>query len=476
METPVKSVILLVDDQDTIRFFLEKTLKQEGYEAVTARTGAEAIEKAREVVPDLVLLDLKLPDMDGLEVLRRIKEVFPEIGVVMITAFGDIETAVTAMKNGAYDFVSKPINLEQLLMVIRKGLDSERLNREVLELKRQMDPGVGFDYILGESGPMKRVYDVVQQVAKSDTTTVLIEGESGVGKEMVARLIHRYSNRANKPFMDINCASLPEQLLESELFGYEKGAFTDAKNQKQGLLELANRGTLFLDEIGEMSLTIQVKLLRVLERMEFRRLGGTTDIHVSVRVVSATNRDLQREVEEGRFRADLFYRLKVVPLYIPPLRERKEDLLKFVNYFINMFNTKFNKNFNQIADDARHALLSYPWPGNIRELKNVIERVVLLENGPVMKREMLPFATQRSDEGSLGRRIDAILSAPLPEEGVDFESLVGDFERALIVKASEESGWNQSRTARLLNVKRDKLRYRMKSFNIGDETEVETTS
>ncbi len=476
METPVKSVILLVDDQDTIRFFLEKTLRQEGYEAVTARTGAEAIEKAREVVPDLVLLDLKLPDMDGLEVLRRIKEVFPEIGVVMITAFGDIETAVTAMKHGAYDFVSKPINLDQLLMVIRKGLASERLNREVLELKRQMDPEVGFDYILGESGSMKRVYDVVQQVAKSDTTTVLIEGESGVGKEMVARLIHRYSNRANKPFMDINCASLPEQLLESELFGYEKGAFTDAKSQKQGLLELANRGTLFLDEIGEMSLTIQVKLLRVLERMEFRRLGGTQDIHVSVRVVSATNRDLQKEVEEGRFRADLFYRLKVVPMYIPPLRERKEDLLKFVNYFINMFNTKFGKNFNQISDDARLALLSYPWPGNIRELKNVIERVVLLETGPTMKREMLPFASERSDEGSIGRRIDAILSAPLPEDGVDFETLVGDFERALILKASEESGWNQSRTARLLNVKRDKLRYRMKSFNIGDESEVPTTS
>ena len=477
METPVKSVILLVDDQDTIRFFLEKTLRQEGYEAVTARTGAEAIEKAREVVPDLVLLDLKLPDMDGLEVLRRIKEVFPEIGVVMITAFGDIETAVMAMKNGAYDFVSKPINLDQLLMVIRKGLDSERLNREVLELKRQMDPEVGFDYILGESGSMKKVYDVVQQVAKSDTTTVLIEGESGVGKEMIARLVHRYSNRANKPFMDINCASLPEQLLESELFGYEKGAFTDAKSQKTGLLELANRGTLFLDEIGEMSLTIQVKLLRVLERMEFRRLGGTQDIHVSVRVVSATNRDLQKEVDEGRFRADLFYRLKVVPMYIPPLRERKEDLLKFVNYFINMFNTKFTKNFNQISDDARQALLSYPWPGNIRELKNVIERVVLLENGPVMTREMLPFASPRSDEGSLGRRIDAILSVPLPEDGVDFEGLVGDFERALIMKASEESGWNQSKTARLLNVKRDKLRYRMKSFNIGDEhEEVPSTS
>jgi DNA-binding NtrC family response regulator len=476
METPVKSVILLVDDQDTIRFFLEKTLKQEGYEAVTARTGAEAVAKAREVVPDLVLLDLKLPDMDGLEVLRRIKEIFPEIGIVMITAFGDVETAVTAMKNGAYDFVSKPINLDQLLMVIRKGLESERLNREVLQLKRQMDPGVGFDYILGESPSMKRVMDVVQQVAKSDTTTVLIEGESGVGKEMIARLIHQYSGRATKPFMDINCASLPETLLESELFGYEKGAFTDAKGQKQGLLELANRGTLFLDEIGEMSLTIQVKLLRVLERMEFRRLGGTSDIHVSVRVVSATNRDLQKEVDEGRFRADLFYRLKVVPMYIPPLRERKEDLLKFVNYFINMFNAKFSKNFTQIGDDARQLLLAYPWPGNIRELKNVIERVVLLENGPLLRREMLPFSAYRPDEGTLGRKLDSILAAPFPEDGIDFEGLVSDVERALILKASEESEWNQSKTARLLNVKRDKLRYRMRSFDISDENEIPSTS
>jgi DNA-binding NtrC family response regulator len=474
MGAPVKSVILLVDDQDTIRFFLEKTLTQEGYEAVTASTGADAIEKTRQVMPDLVLLDLKLPDIDGLEVLRRIKEIFPEIAVIMITAFGDIETAVTAMKHGAYDFVSKPINLDQLLLVIRKGLESERLNREVLQLKRQMDPDLGFDYILGDSPAMKRVYEVSQQVAKSDTTTVLIEGESGVGKEMVARLIHRFSARAEKPFMDINCASLPEQLLESELFGYEKGAFTDAKQQKQGLLEMANRGTLFLDEIAEMSLTIQVKLLRVLERMEFRRLGGTQDISVSVRVISATNRDLQREVDENRFRADLFYRLKVVPLHIAPLRERKEDLLKFVNYFVNNFNTKFNKHFETITDEARGMMLSYPWPGNIRELKNVIERVVLLESGDAIGAEMLPFSVPRSDDSSIGRRIDAMLAQPIPEDGVDFESLVTELEKELIVKASEQAGWNQSRTARLLNLKRDKLRYRMKSFGINDDNEVRT--
>jgi len=468
----MKSVILLVDDQDTIRFFLEKTLTQEGYEAVTAKTGTEAVEKVRQVMPDLVLLDLKLPDMDGLEVLQKIKEIFPEICVVMVTAFGDIETAVMAMKAGAYDFVSKPINLDQLLMVIRKGLETEKLNREVLQLKRQMDPDVGFDYIMGESPQMNRIYDVVRQVAKSETTSVLIEGESGVGKEMIARLIHRYSARAEKPFLDINCASLPEQLLESELFGYEKGAFTDAKAQKQGLLEIANRGTLFLDEIGEMSQTIQVKLLRVMERMVFRRLGGTTDIHVSVRIVSATNRDLQKEVDEGRFRADLFYRLKVVPMYIPPLRERKEDLLKFVHFFMSSFKTKFNKEFDGINDDARDLMLAYPWPGNIRELKNVIERVVLLENGPTVRAEYLPFSASRMEESTIGRKLDSLLSQNLPEDGIDFDTIISELEKELILKASNQTGWNQSKTARLLNLKRDKLRYRMKSFNIDDENEV----
>ncbi len=470
MDKPAtQPVILLVDDQDTIRFFLEKTLRQEGYDAVTARTGAEAIQKVHQAMPDLVLLDLKLPDIDGLEVLRRIKESFPEIGVVMITAFGDIETAVRAMKQGAFDFVSKPINLEQLLLVIRKGLESERLSREVIQLKRQMDAELGFDYILGDSPAMKRVMEVVRQVARSDTTTVLIEGESGVGKEMIARLIHRFSARAEMPFLDINCASLPEQLLESELFGYERGAFTDAKQQKQGLLELANRGTLFLDEIGEMPLTMQVKLLRVLERMVFRRLGGTQDIHVSVRVVSATNRDLQHEVDDGRFRADLYYRLKVVPLVIPPLRERREDILKFVMYFVNMFNAKFNKEFDTISEDAREMMLNYAWPGNIRELKNVVERIVLLERGHTITAEMLPFGGSPPSDASIGRRIDSVLAQPIPKEGIDYETLVTEVEKALILKASRQAGWNQSRTARLLQMKRDKLRYRMKSFGISDE-------
>ncbi len=474
METPAKSVILLVDDQDTIRFFLEKTLIQEGYEALTAKNGQEAIETVQRTIPDLVLLDLKLPDIYGLDVLRKIKEIFPEICVVMITAFGDIETAVEAMKCGAYDFVSKPINLEQLLLVIQKGLDTKRLNREVLQLKRQMDLGTGFEYIMGESAAMKKVYDVSRQVAKTDTTTVLIEGESGVGKEMIARLIHEYSNRSKEAFLDINCASLPEQLLESELFGHEKGAFTDAKAQKLGLLEMANRGTVFLDEIGEMSLTIQVKLLKVLERMTFRRVGGTTDIHVSVRVISATNRDLKKEVEENRFRSDLYYRLKVVPIEIPPLRERKEDLISFANYFLSQFNKKFNKNMEEISDETLQVLLDYHWPGNIRELRNMLERVVLLEDGPVMKPEHLPFTKTGYDESSIGKKIDRILSQALPESGIDFNNVISELERELIIKASEQTDWNQSQTARLLNIKRDKLRYRMKSFSLGENKEVNT--
>jgi len=473
-KTP-EAVILLVDDQDSIRFFLEKTLTEEGYEAHTAKDGAEAIEKAKSIIPDLILLDLKLPDTDGLEVLKSVKAVFPEICVVMITAFGDIDTAVMAMKRGAHDFITKPINLDQLMLVIKKGLDSKRLSREVLQLKRQMELGDGMEYILGQSRSIQKVYEVVQQLAKSETTTVLIEGESGVGKEMIARLIHKYSSRAEKPFMDINCASLPEQLLESELFGHEKGAFTDAKLQKQGLLEMANRGTLFLDEIGEMSLTIQVKLLRVLERMVFRRVGGTADITVNLRIVSATNRELKKEVEEGRFREDLYYRLQVVPIHIPPLRERREDLLNFAKYFMNHFNKTFKKDFEKISDEASEMLLAYYWPGNIRELKNTIERVVLLEEGPVLKPEYLPFGDAQIDESTIGKKIDQILSHPIPEGGVDFEELILDVEKELIIKACEQAGWNQSKTARYLNLKRDKLRYRMKGFNLGENTEVSTT-
>lgn len=469
----MKPVILLVDDEDTIRLFLEKTLRDEGYEALTASTGAEAIEITRSELPDLVLLDLKLPDMSGLEVLRQIKEEVPEVCVIMLTAFGDIETAVTAMKKDAFDFVSKPVNLEQLLITIGKGLESRKLTRELFELRRRFKLDLGDDYIPGESQQMKDIYEIVKRVAQSDTTTVLIQGESGTGKEMIATMIHRYSSRRDQPFLEINCASLPEELLESELFGHERGAFTDAKNQKVGLLELANKGTLFLDEIGEMSLTIQVKLLRVLERMSFRRVGGTKDIKVSIRIISATNSDLESATRNKSFREDLYYRLKVVPLLIPPLRERKEDIYLLLKHFINHFNTQFTKSFREVEDAAYDIILSYPWPGNIRELKNMVERVVLLEDDVVLRADHIPTSirqgTAPAKELSTVRRLELALSRPFPEDGLAFEELMGGVEQELIEKAMREAGGNQSRAARLLQLNRDKIRYRLKNLGLEQE-------
>ncbi len=469
----MKPVILLVDDEDTIRLFLEKTLREEGYEALTAATGAEALEITRSELPDLVLLDLKLPDMSGLEVLRQIKEEVPEVCVIMLTAFGDIETAVTAMKKDAFDFVSKPVNLEQLLISIEKGLESRKLTRELFELRRRFKLDVGDDYVPGESRQMREIYEIVKRVAQSDTTTILIQGESGTGKEMIATMIHRYSTRRDQPFLEVNCASLPEELLESELFGHERGAFTDAKSQKVGLLELANKGTLFLDEIGEMSLTIQVKVLRVLERMTFRRVGGTKDIKVSVRIISATNSDLESAVQRKVFREDLYYRLKVVPVFIPPLRERKEDIYLLLKHFLNHFNKQFNKNFREVEDPAYDVILNYPWPGNIRELKNMVERVVLLEDDTVLRVDHIPQSirqgTAAAKELSAVRRIEAALSRPFPDEGMAFEELMDGVERELVGKAMREAGGNQSRAARYLQLNRDKIRYRLKNLNMEQE-------
>jgi two-component system response regulator AtoC len=469
----LKPVILLVDDEDTIRLFLEKTLREEGYEALTAATGGEALEIAMNELPDLMLLDLKLPDINGIEVLKRIKEEIPEVCVIMLTAFGDIETAVSAMKKGAFDFVSKPVNLEQLMLTVQKGLESQKLTRELFQLRRRVKLDLDENLIPGESQQMKEIYEVVKRVAVSDTTTVLIQGESGTGKEMIATMIHKYSPRKDKPFLEINCASLPEELLESELFGHEKGAFTDAKSQKIGLLELANKGTLFLDEIGEMSLTIQVKLLRVLEKMTFRRVGGTKDIKVSVRIISATNRDLKTAVQDKGFREDLYYRLKVIPIHIPPLRERKEDIYLLLKHFLNQYNKQFNKSFKEIADDSYEAILDYPWPGNIRELKNMIERIVLLEDDETLKLAHLPPSVKEGSislsEPSIIRRFEAAFSRPLPGEGIPFEELLRKAEREFIVKAMRESGGNQSKAARMLQLNRDKLRYRLKNFDLDQE-------
>ncbi|MCD6378974.1 sigma-54-dependent Fis family transcriptional regulator [bacterium] len=470
----VKPVVLLVDDESTIRLFLEKTLKDDGYETFTAADGEEALRIVEKELPDLVLLDLKLPGINGLEVLDRVKKDYPEICIIMLTAFGDIETAVLAMKKGAFDFVSKPVNLEQLLLVVEKGLNSQKLNRELINLRRQLELDFGNNYVPSVCDKMKRIYKTVKTVAGSGTTTVLIQGESGTGKEIIANMIHKFSQRREKAFMEVNCASLPEELLESELFGHEKGAFTDAKEQKRGLLELTNHGTLFLDEIGEMSKTIQVKFLRVLEKMTFRRVGGIKDISVDVRIISATNRNLEEAVENNEFRKDLYYRLKVVPIDIPPLRERKEDLFILMKHFMNKFNKQFNKNFQEISDSAFQAILQYRWPGNIRELKNAIERIVLLEDGTVLKTEHLPAnilrdAVKGNKQGTILHKIEVALNKPFSDEGIPFEELVTSLENDLIRKAMGETNSNQSKAAKLLRLNRDKLRYRLK--NLGFEQE-----
>jgi DNA-binding NtrC family response regulator len=463
------ATILVVDDQDSIRHFVNKTLEDEGYRVRTTASLREARVALEQEMPDLVLLDLKLPDGTGIDLLREIKRVQPEVTVVLMTAFGEVDTAVEAMSAGAFWFVKKPFQNEELLGIVARGLESQKLWIELRRLRHQTFADE--DFLHSSSPSMQEAYAIAEQVARGDTTSVLIEGESGTGKEYFANIIHRMSPRHDKPFVEINCAAIPRELLESELFGHEKGAFTDARNQKLGLMELANNGTLFLDEIGEMSPMLQVKLLRVLERRTFKRVGGTKDISVNVRIISATNQNLEKMVKDGGFREDLYYRLKVVPLWVPPLRERKDDILPLSRLFLERFAKQFKKPFRDISPSAERVLLDYAWPGNIRELRNLFERTVLLEQAERLEPQHLKLAPRAhtAGESTVGQRIDDFLTAPLTTVGIPFEQLVEELERALIMRASYATKWNQSRTAELLNLKRDKLRYRMKLYQIGED-------
>ncbi len=461
-----KANVLVVDDQDSIRHFVARALEDDGYTVVTAGSVREAREAIERDMPDLAILDLKLPDGNGLELLREIKRVQVEVPVVLMTAFGELETAVEAMSAGAFWFVKKPFQNEELLALAARAMESQKIWLELRRLRNQAFADE--DYLHSSSPSMQEAYAIAEQVARGDTTSVLIEGESGTGKEYFANLIHRMSARHSQPFVEINCAAIPSELLESELFGHEKGAFTDARAQKLGLMELANGGTLFLDEIGEMSPMLQVKLLRVLERRTFKRVGGTKDIAVNLRIISATNQDLEKMVREGGFREDLYYRLKVVPLYVPPLRERKEDIVPLARLFMERFAKQFKKPFRDIAPAAQRVLLDYGWPGNIRELRNLFERTILLETGEVLDAPHLKLAgrVRPNADASIGQRVDEALTAAIPPSGIPFEALVEELERALIMRASYATKWNQSRTAEVLNLKRDKLRYRMKLFGI----------
>ena len=465
-----KANILVVDDQDSIRHFVSRALEDAGFTVLTAGSVRETREMIEPGLPDLALLDLKLPDGSGLELLREFKRVQPEMSVIMMTAFGELETAVEAMNAGAFWFVKKPFETDELLALVNRALESQKLWLELRRLRHHAFSDE--DYLHSASPSMQESYAIAEQVAVGDTTSVLIEGESGTGKEYFANLIHRMSARHDKPFVEINCAAIPSELLESELFGHEKGAFTDARAQKLGLMELASGGTLFLDEIGEMNPMLQVKLLRVLERRTFKRVGGTKDISVNLRIISATNQDLERRVREGGFREDLYYRLKVVPLYVPPLRERKEDILPLSRLFMERFGKQFKKAFREVSPAAERVLTEYTWPGNIRELRNLFERTVLLETGEVLEPHHLKLGgrARPASQASLGQRVDDYMVNAIPQGGIPFEALIEELERALIKRASYATKWNQSRTAEMLNLKRDKLRYRMKLYDLHDDS------
>jgi DNA-binding NtrC family response regulator len=469
--------ILIVDDEKPVRWSLRQKCEELGYHVLEAGTGTEALRLAGSDSPDLALLDVHLPDMNGIEVLDRLKQAGDCRAAIMITADPQLDDVKTAIKLGAYDFVGKPLDFDELGVTIQNALEATRLRSEVESLRGEVRLHTGYHDVVGVSRKMTELMNFVRKVAASEASTILIQGESGTGKDLIAKAIHYQSSRQNKPFVAINCSAIPENLMEAELFGHEKGAFTDAKAMKKGLFEVADGGTLFLDEIGELSPFLQAKLLRVLEDQVIRRVGGVRDIQTDVRVIAASNRDLERAVREGHFRQDLYYRLAIISIFIPPLRERREDILPLVDFFVDHYNRKFRKSVRGITEDTRRLLLSYDWPGNVRELKNAIERAMILEDEPVLRPNYLPFSVSAPHAGQTafehtaspaaaaghalpnGRRLPPL---SIPEGGTSLEEM----ERGMVELALRQANNNQTQAARLLDISRDALRYKMKKFGL----------
>ena len=451
--------ILIVEDNEDFALTIADVLRKKKYEVKPVVTGEEGREYVRNHLVDLVLLDIRLPGKSGLEVIRELKDLDPDIVVIMMTAFADIEPAIEAMKMGAFDYLVKPFDLEELRLVVSKALETQQLRREVARLRWQKEKELPESELYGNSPKMLEVKELIKIVSQTPRTSVLIQGESGTGKELVANAIHYSSQRRNNPFIKINCSAIPENLLESELFGYEKGAFTDARSTKKGLFELAHTGTIFLDEISSLKPELQPKLLRILETQTFRRVGGTNDINVDVRIIAATNQNLEECVKQGTFREDLFYRLKVMVIDLPPLRERKEDIIPLAKLFIDQNNKVFNKNIQGLTPEAEQILIHYQWPGNVRELKNVIERAVILCRDSLIGPEHLPHELNKASQ-----------QAPVEvgDDSVTGMSLA-EVEKRHILSVLKAHNFNKSQTARVLGISRSTLREKLRLYGIEEE-------
>ncbi|MEI9475198.1 MAG: sigma-54 dependent transcriptional regulator [Deltaproteobacteria bacterium] len=454
--------ILVVDDEQSMREFLDIMLKKEGYKVSLASNGEEVLKYIDKDIFDLVLLDIRMPKMDGITVLRKIKSTSPETAVIMITAYASADTAIKAMKEGAYDYITKPFKVDEIKLIIKNALEKKHLQKENILLKRVVRDRYVFDNIIGQSPKMLVLYDLLEKVAPTKTN-VLITGESGTGKELVAKAIHFNSPRKEKPFVTLNCGAIPEALIESELFGHMKGAFTDAIATKKGLFEMADEGTIFLDEISELPLMMQVKLLRVLQDREFKRVGGTEDIHVDVRIIAATNKDLERAVKEKRFREDLYYRLNVIQIKLPSLRERREDIPVLAAHFLKRYSEELNKNISGISPEALHLFLNYEYPGNVRELQNIIERAVALGTDQELTAHNLKTYLDEQIHTKKG-----MIDLDIPNEGIDLEKVVEDLERTLLLKALDKTRGIKKKAAELLHINFRSMRYRLEKYGLND--------
>lgn len=475
--------VAIIDDEQAVKWALEHELRDQGYRLLTGETSGELWNFFDERKIDLVLLDMKLKDENGLDILIDIKEKSPETAVIMMTGFADIETAIESIKRGAFDYVTKPFNLEELKLRITKALDDKDLKSEVNSIRSKQKSKYSTKQIVGSSDGIRKVLDTVSKVAKSKASTVLICGPSGTGKELIARAIHYSSERADKPFVEVNCTAIPESLLESEIFGHVKGAFTDAKEERKGVVEQADKGTLFLDEIGDMPEKMQVKLLRVLQERRFKRIGGTQDIEVDIRVVAATNRNLEEAVQEKEFREDLYYRLKVIPIFLPSLAERKEDIIPIARHYIEIFNRELSKKVNKISPEAEYVLCNYAWPGNVRELKNVIERAMILECEDVLLAEHLALPVDVSEmlkEGNIKSTSAVAVKAGTASDESGSSSDIGvsgytlnveektleNAEKAVIEQVLCEENWNKNIAAQKLKINRTTLYSKIKKYGI----------